>query len=235
MTRTHRRHAQALAIGLLIAAGTAQAETLPAPPPATAPSPADATASRLQTRWAEIKYQVPDRKQQLAELNALAAEGAAAMAQHPASTELKVWQAIILSTEAGIDGSMGALAKVREAKALLEAADFFFHATPTTEIYTSLGSLYYQVPGWPIGFGDNRQAEAYLKKALAVNPNGIDPNYFYGDYLVYRGRYREAIPVLEKALRAPPRPNRAVADAGRRQEIQAALSVARAKATELTN
>jgi hypothetical protein len=46
--------------------------------------------------------------------------------------------------------------------------------------YTSLGSLYYQVPGWPIGFGDDKRAEAMLLKALEINPDGIDPNYFYG-------------------------------------------------------
>ena len=46
-------------------------------------------------------------------------------------------------------------------------------------IYTSLGSLYYKVPGWPIGFGDNSKALIYLKKALQINPNGIDANYFY--------------------------------------------------------
>jgi Tfp pilus assembly protein PilF len=46
------------------------------------------------------------------------------------------------------------------------------------------GALYYQVPGWPIGFGDKDKANELLKKALALNPDGIDPNYFYGDFLL---------------------------------------------------
>ena len=94
-------------------------------------------------------------------------------------------------------------------------------------VYTSLGSLYYQVPGWPIGFGDNDKARSYLQRARAINPNGIDPNYFYGDFLIEQNQNAEAIKVLEQALRAPARPDRPVADWGRREEIK--QDIARAK------
>jgi len=95
--------------------------------------------------------------------------------------------------------------------------------------YTSLGSLYYQVPGWPIGFGDDKKAQEYLKKALAVNPDGIDANYFYGDYLFRKGEYAEAARWLNKAMQAPPRPGRKVADEGRRREIDELLDKIAAK------
>ena len=62
-----------------------------------------------------------------------------------------------------------------------------------------------------------------LQKALQLNPNGIDPNYFYADYLFEQGRYRQSLEYLDKANRAPPRPGRELADKGRRAEI-AALS-----------
>ena len=96
--------------------------------------------------------------------------------------------------------------------------------------YTSLGSLYYKVPAWPIGFGDNGKARAYLEQARAINPDGIDPNYFYGDFLLGTDHAKEAIPVLEHALQAPPRPGREIADMGRRQEITEALAKARKEA-----
>ena len=85
---------------------------------------------------------------------------------------------------------------------------------------TSLGTLYYKVPGWPFGFGDDDKAEAYLKKAVLINPNGIDPNYFYADFLYGKHRYGEAMQALERAQAAPPRPSRPLADKGRRQEIR---------------
>jgi Tfp pilus assembly protein PilF len=83
--------------------------------------------------------------------------------------------------------------------------------------------LYYQVPGWPIGFGDKKQAEALLKQAVAINPDGIDANFFYGDFLLNQGRKAEAKTYLQKAMMAQPRPGRELADKGRRQEIQQRL------------
>ncbi|HZX30109.1 MAG TPA: tetratricopeptide repeat protein, partial [Rhodocyclaceae bacterium] len=89
--------------------------------------------------------------------------------------------------------------------------------------YTSLATLYAKVPGWPIGFGNRERAEQYFRKALTLNPHGIDPNFFYGEYLADQGRAAEARVYLDAALRAAPRPGREVADRGRRQEIQALL------------
>ena len=77
------------------------------------------------------------------------------------------------------------------------------------------------MPGWPIGFGDKAKAAAYLKQALALNPGGIDPNFFYGEFLSDQGRYAEAAEYVTRALAAPPRPGREDSDAGRRLEVQA--------------
>jgi len=93
--------------------------------------------------------------------------------------------------------------------------------------YTSLGSLFYQVPGWPIGFGDDKKALEFLQKGLALNPDGIDPNYFYGDYLFRTGNYTEAEQALRKALQAPPREGRQLADEGRRKEVTELLEKVR--------
>jgi tetratricopeptide (TPR) repeat protein len=124
---------------------------------------------------------------------------------------------------------MGALRLVKAARQLLLQAEALDPKALDGSVYTSLGSLYYQVPGWPIGFGDKKQAVIYLHKALELNPDGIDPNYFYGDFLVEQGDYRAAVPVLEKALKAPPRPGREIADRGRREEVRRTLQKARDK------
>ncbi len=117
-------------------------------------------------------------------------------------------------------GGLGALGLVKEAKAKLEIALKQDPKALDGSAYTSLGSLYYQVPGWPVGFGDDEKAEQLLKQALAINPTGIDPNFFYGDFLLDQGRKAEAKGYLEKALNAPPRPGRELADQGRRIEIR---------------
>jgi Tfp pilus assembly protein PilF len=95
--------------------------------------------------------------------------------------------------------------------------------------HTSLGALYYQVPGWPIGFGSKDKAREELMAELRANPRGIDSNYFWGDFLYNQGQYAEAAKTLRTALAAPPRPGREVADAGRRGEVQKLLAAVNGK------
>ena len=181
----------------------------------------------LQTRWAEINYQAPAAEKEK-EFAKLSAQAATMVRQDPAA-ELLIWQGIILSTYAGAKGGLGALDLVKEAKDSLEQAIKVDPAALDGSAYTSLGALYYQVPGWPVGFGDDEEAEVLLKKALVMNPDGIDPNYFYGDYLAREKRYAEARVVLEKALAAPDRPGRELADSGRRAEVKALLAKVQAE------
>ena len=49
-------------------------------------------------------------------------------------------------------------------------------------------------------------------------------HFFYAEYLVEAKKADEAVPYLERALRAPPRPGRQIADAGRRDEVRALLA-----------
>lgn len=183
---------------------------------------------QLQDRWAEIKYRLPETQQEAA-FAALAVQAEQAVAAEPKAAELLIWRGIILSTQAGAQGGMGALGLVKQAKASLEQALTLEPQALAGSAYTSLGSLYYQVPGWPVGFGDDEQAQRLLEQALALNPDGIDPNYFYGDFLFGEKRYVEAKAALEKALRAPERPGRALADQGRREEVQALLNKVQAE------
>lgn len=49
------------------------------------------------------------------------------------------------------------------------------------------------MPGWPISFGDDDDAKKYLQKALLLAPNSIDTNYFYGELLYDKRRYKKAM------------------------------------------
>jgi tetratricopeptide (TPR) repeat protein len=176
----------------------------------------------LQSRWAQINYQLP-KEQREAAFAVLAAEAETLVRNNPQDAEFYIWRGIVLSTYAGAKGGLGALGLVKQSKASLEEAMALNPNALDGSAYTSMGALYYQVPGWPIGFGDDEQAEKLLIQALQLNPNGIDPNYFYGDYLYRQKRYSEAKVALDKALAAPARIGREVADQGRRAEINALL------------
>lgn len=173
----------------------------------------------IQSRWAKIQYQLPeDRKEKAFEQ--LAGQAEAFVAAYPGRAEPLIWQGIVLSTYAGAKGGLGALGLVKDARKALEKALEIDPAALEGSAYTSLGSLYYQVPGWPLGFGDDDKARHYLLKALELNPDGIDPNFFYGDFLIEQDQPERARKYLNKALDAPERPNRPLADSGRREEIR---------------
>lgn len=185
----------------------------------------DDSLMTLQHQWARCQYQQPDAKTKESCFEKLEVQATAIQKQEPARADLKVWLAIVKSTYAGSKGGLGALSLVKQAKTLLEEVIVQDPNVLDGSAYTSLGSLYYQVPSWPVGFGDDEQASILLKKALSINPNGIDPNYFYADYLLEEGKKEQAKQYFEKALQAPPRPGREDADAGRRNEIKAKLAV----------
>lgn len=182
--------------------------------------------AEIQHDWAVANYSTPEDGQEKA-FEKLVAKARDLVKRYPDEAAPKVWLAISLSTDAGVNGGFGALGKVKEAKKLLEAAEKIDPQVLNGSIYTSLGSLYYQVPGWPIAFGNDDKAEQYLKKALQINPQGIDSNYFYADFLLEQDQPKKALKYLEKALAAPPRPGRPLADKGRRQEVQQAMARAR--------
>lgn len=184
--------------------------------------------SRLAHDWDHAQFEIEGKAAKIAAFHQLDAQAATIVAAHPGSADPIVWQAIVLSSEAGAEGGIGALAKVTRARdLLLEAEKLNPNALGDGSVYTSLGSLYYQVPGFPIGFGNRDKARAYLDRALKANSTGIEPNYFMADFLVHVGDYAHAGAYLERANAAPLRAGREVADAGRRRDIAALLAQVR--------
>lgn len=199
--------------------------------PAAGPPAGPAFQSELlaiQQDWARINYQAADDDLKAAEFEALEKRAAAFVAANPGRAEPLIWQGIVFSTWAGAKGGLGALGLAKRARQPLEAALKIDPNALDGSAYTSLGTLYSKVPGFPAGFGDDDKAEQLLKAALKINPDGIDPNYFYGEFLVDEDRPAEAVTFLAKALAAPSRPNRESADKGRRAEAEALLAKARA-------
>jgi tetratricopeptide (TPR) repeat protein len=153
----------------------------------------------------------------------LKATADAAVIAEPKDAGLQIWDGIITSTLAGLKGGLGALSLAKEARDHLQLAEQMQPGALDGSALTSLGALYYQVPGWPIGFGNKDKARTSLQAALRLDPAGIDANYFYADFLLAQGDLAGARAAAERALAAPVRPGREVADNGRRAEIRTLL------------
>jgi len=188
----------------------------------------NADIQELQKEWAQIKYTI-DKKQHEAALEKLTLKAASIREKQADNADAHLWEGIILSTYAGAIGTLRALSAVTDSRSALEESLKIDPEASKGAANTYLGTLYFLVPEWPIAFGDLELAKEYLDKAIALNPDDIDVNLYYGDFLKKKRKYKQAEVFYKKALSAPARPGRDVADEGRRNEAKERLEKVLAK------
>jgi tetratricopeptide (TPR) repeat protein len=189
---------------------------------------ADATGdvAALRSEWDTVNFTLK-KDDQVKPLEVLIEKAAAVNRANPGHAPALIWEGIIHATYAGAKGGLGALRECKTAKALFEQAMEVDPAALNGAAYTSVGSLYYQVPGWPIGFGNDEKAEEMLKKGIVLGPQDLDAHYFYGDFLIRQQRWQEAVDVLQAGLLTPADPQRPLFQQGRREEMNRLLATAK--------
>ena len=199
----------------------AVAASLPAQ--VAAQPPLAAEIARIESGWAVANFQVKGEAAQVAALDPLIAQVEALSRRYPARAEPLVWSGVLQTTKAGVVGGMAGFGLVKAARQVLERAERIDPRACDGLGLSQLGTLFYQVPGFPIAFGNRVKARTYLERALAVTPDGLAANLAYGDYLVTGGNLAKAETVLRHALAAPKDAAQPVADAGRRAEVEVLL------------
>jgi tetratricopeptide (TPR) repeat protein len=183
---------------------------------------------RLAHDWEHVKLQVSDRDDQERQMASLAQRAGQIGKQYENIPDPIVWIGIITSEQASIANDNGspikALELAKRARDLLEEVEKINPETMDAGAPTTLGVLYDRVPGFPIGFGDKARARYYLQEAIRSAPNGLDANFFYGDFLYKHGEQSEAVRILERALTLPELSNRPIWDKSLRAAIQHILS-----------
>jgi tetratricopeptide (TPR) repeat protein len=179
---------------------------------------------RLQTKWEAIKFGVPEGDEQTKQMNALGEEADAVAAHYPAMPEALIWDGIITSERASMASAFSALGLAKRARDILDQAYNIDPAKLDAGAPTSLGVLYYRVPGFPVGFGDKAKARQLLEQAVKLAPNGLDAWYFYGDFLYTQNEYAKAVEVFQHALKIPQHPDRPLWDKNRRLVIEELLA-----------
>ncbi len=186
-------------------------------------TPLDTSIAQLQHEWATANYQIPEKNREDA-LEKLVKEAHQVTVANPNRAEPLIWEGIITSTLAKYQGIFSQGGTAKAARDLLLSAEKIDPNALEGSALTSLGSLYYKVPSFL--FGDHKKAREYLDRALKINPNGIDQNYFYADFLLGEGEYAKSLEYFKKALNAPARPGREDADAGRHADIKEGINKA---------
>jgi len=181
----------------------------------------------VNDNWAHITYEMRGSSTQTKALDKLAHDAAALLARYPGTAEPPVWQGTLTSQQANRANIFHKLGPGQKALDFTAKASALHPQPAHGGGAMSLGVLYYKVPGSPLGFGDKNRAQQLLKEALALDPNGLDANYFYGDYLLDQSDKAGARSYLQKALKAPHDASRPAWDAGRRREVQALLAQAK--------
>jgi tetratricopeptide (TPR) repeat protein len=176
----------------------------------------------IEAEWASIYYSMPKSKRGPAYVQLLE-KTTTLIRQYPSSAEPLFWQAVVKATYADHQDAFSALGAIHEARDLLVKAIKINPETMNGSAYVTLGTLYYRVPKWPVSFGDEDAAKQMLETALKINPNGIDANYFYGEFLLLHNKLSDAAVYFERASSAPTRAEQLYADNQLKTEARLAL------------
>jgi tetratricopeptide (TPR) repeat protein len=172
----------------------------------------DADILSVAEEWAKVKYLSEtdgERKEKMAPVGAKADQ---LVKRYPGRVEALIWDGIVTSDRASLTWGLTALNLATRARDLLLEAEKLDPKAVDAGAPTSLGVLYYRVPGFPVGWGDTNKARHYLEEAVKNAPNGRDAHYFYADFLYEQGEYKQAEEVVKTALALPHHPERPIWD-----------------------
>ncbi len=189
----------------------------------------DSDLAALREEWASAAYKPQDKHARAAAFESVVDHATKLSAANPQRVEAVAWEGIILSDYAGEVSQLSAMKYAKAARDALLRAEKMDPTALDGGVYVSLGALYSKVPGGIIGFGDDELAAEYFNKALAVDANNIDNNFFYGEFLLDKGEYAKAAAYLKHALDSPPLKDRPIFEEGRRAEIRTLLAAAQRK------
>lgn len=151
----------------------------------------------------------------------LLGQAEALRASPTASAQDLLWAGIIESSYAGEIGGLSALGHAKQAKKDFESALDGGDPEVTPAALASLGTLHSKVPGWPIGFGNDKKAKKFFEDAEQAGAASLDFYMMYTEYALSKGMKDKALSLLQASEQVPPRSDRQVTDAARFAERSA--------------
>ncbi len=183
------------------------------------PKPLEEKLAALYRAWSDVYYLQPETAREKG-MQPVIAGAQALQKEFPGRAEPLIMEAVARSAWAEKSGRLTALEQAKIARALLEESIGRDARALEGAAWVTLGALYYRVPGWPVGFGDDDRAREYLEKAIRLNPDNLDAYFFLGEFLHQEGEKTLARETWRRGLQTPRRARFPVADEGRRKMIR---------------
>ncbi len=158
----------------------------------------------IELEWAKVYYEQPKQKQQAAYPVLLDKMQQLAKID-PNDAGVIYWTALIKASYAAHQNPVDALEAIHEVRDLLSKAIAINPKVMNGAAYVVLGTLYDKAPQWPIAFGDDDIAKKMLETALEISPNGVESNYFYGEFLLNHDDVQAASSYFKKVISVPVR------------------------------
>ncbi len=181
------------------------------------------SSTELENNWAKVRYQVPENMR-MNEFNALLISMSHAPLECLNSAEYQIVEAMIKGSMAKLQSRLSALKKIHQIKRHLEKAIKKKPVAMNGQAWILLGLLYDKSPGWPLSIGDDEKAEKAYLEGLKYSQDGLDANYYYGDFLRRKGLIEQAQKYLLKASQLKQRRGHEIADQARLQDVQRSLA-----------
>jgi len=169
----------------------------------------------IEDRWAVAAHETNDKRKRQ-NLRELLDDVRGLHKLYPEKPEAAAWHGIVARSYMDVSASMRIAKEARDALLVAESID---PLVLDGQVYAHLGALYSEVSSAFGGFGSKTRGIGYLWKAITVDPQGIDANYFYAELLFKEKDYVAARNVLLRANDAPERPGHPKADRARKLEV----------------
>ncbi len=178
------------------------------------------TVTEMRVELDVVNFDIKDKKGRIERLKKLLPHAEDLAKKNEDNAGFQMMAGFYNAQYAGYTGGVGALKYAKAARKYLEKSTEIDPSIYGASAHSVLGTIYYQVPGWPIGFGDKKKALKNYQTALQLSPDGMDSNFTYGEYLFAEKKYTEARTYFEKAKLAPPRKDRPKADVFALESLQ---------------
>jgi tetratricopeptide (TPR) repeat protein len=177
------------------------------------------TVKEMRAELDRVNFDIKDNDARIKRLDQLLPHCEALADKNSNDAGLQMMAGFYNAQYAGYKGGIGALKYAKISRKYLEQSVALDPTIYDSSAHSVLATLYAQVPGWPIGFGDKKKALINYQAALKLSPDGIDSNFTYAQYLFTQEKYKDAKSYFEKAALAPARADRPKADKDVKKQI----------------